>query len=90
VDSETAEIDFSVAPALRGKGLGTKALALTWRSAGQALKVKRLRGVVIDSNPPSARAFLKAGFRQVVQGELVHGRACSIFERNLGEPYESP
>lgn len=81
VDPETAEIDFSVVPTQRGKGLGTRVLALTWRSSGEALRVKRVRGIVIKSNLSSARAFLKAGFKEVAKGEVMHGRPCSIFER---------
>ncbi len=80
IDSDIADIDFTVAPPFRGRGLGTKVLILTCLPACEELGVKRLRGVAFDSNLPSARAFLKAGFKQIVNAEQVHGRSCSIFE----------
>jgi RimJ/RimL family protein N-acetyltransferase len=79
-DPETAEIDFTVAPAYRGQGVGTSTLVLTCRSACDELGVTRLVGVVLESNVSSARAFQKAGFRQLAAGREVQGRRCSIFE----------
>jgi RimJ/RimL family protein N-acetyltransferase len=79
-DADTAEIDFSVASTLRGKGLGARALVLTRLPACEELRVKRLRGVVFASNLPSSRAFIKAGFKQIANAEHVHGRSCSVFE----------
>ena len=81
VDADTAEIDFAVVPALRGKGLGAKALTLTCQAASIELGVKRLVGVTFDSNFISARSFMKAGFKLVAEGKQLYGQSCSIFER---------
>lgn len=80
VDAQTVEIDFSVAPALRGKGLGTQALALTWRRACQELGVRWAKGVVFTRNVSSVRAFLKAGFVQTGTVEE-RGHPCYVFQR---------
>ena len=80
VDLDTAEIDFTVVPALRGKGLGTKTLTLTCHAACVELGVKHLVGLAFDSNLSSARAFMKAGFKLINKGEQVRGHSCSIFE----------
>ena len=80
VGADEAEIDFSVVPAFRGKGLGSKALQLTWRSACDELGVRRVRGVVLQANVPSARAFLNAGFTQGEIG-LWQGELSYIFEQ---------
>ena len=81
VEPGTAEIDFSVLAELRGKGLGAEALQVTGSRACDELNVKRVRGVVLQSNEASARAFVKSGFRKVHEG-LVRGYPCYIFERD--------
>lgn len=79
IDTEVAEIDFSVATDFRNRGLGTQALMLTRTFACDELGVKRIRGIVINSNASSAQAFLKAGFTPA--GEcVVSERACALFE----------
>lgn len=63
-EGNVAEIDFSVSPALRGRGFGTEALISSFKLACQELGVERVRGIVRVSNVPSACAFLKAGFTE--------------------------
>ncbi|HLA29183.1 MAG TPA: UDP-2,4-diacetamido-2,4,6-trideoxy-beta-L-altropyranose hydrolase [Syntrophales bacterium] len=82
VDEDVAEIDFAVVPTFRGKGLCAKALSLTCETACAELGVKRLVGITFDSNLPSARSFVKAGFKLVEEGKQLHGHSCSIFERS--------
>ncbi len=84
IDTLTAEVHFAVVSAFRGKGYGTQGLVLTGLLACEALDVKRLRAVVFDTNPPSARAFEKAGYRHVASQPL-RGRPCLIFERDCPE-----
>ncbi|HEX3144478.1 MAG TPA: bifunctional UDP-2,4-diacetamido-2,4,6-trideoxy-beta-L-altropyranose hydrolase/GNAT family N-acetyltransferase, partial [Pyrinomonadaceae bacterium] len=74
-----AEIDFAVASDLRGNGLGTRALIATRQLACEELGVDRVRGVVLDSNPSSARAFLKADFQPSAKIEIDQ-KPCSVFE----------
>lgn len=80
VDAETAEVHFAVRGAFQGKGLGTRALLLSRPRVCSQMGVARLRGVVIEPNEPSARAFLKAGYTRV-GGVQERGRACGVFER---------
>lgn len=81
-DGETAEIGYAVSSAFRGMGLGTRILELTWRMACQVLGVGAVRGVVIQGNTASVRAFEKAGFRTAGATEM-HGFDCVAFERRL-------
>lgn len=79
-DRDTLAVHFSVVPSFRGKGLGTKALNMTWEQTCKALGAKRVRGIVFRRNIPSIRAFTKAGFQQV--GETVErGEPCYVFEQ---------
>ena len=78
--SQTKVTNFAVAPAFRGKGIGTKVLESTCRSACEELGVKRLIGVVLESNAPSAQAFIKADFKKLKTGHQVRHRSCSVFE----------
>ncbi len=82
VNADTAEIDFTVVQALRGKGLGSKAMTLTCQAACAELGVKHLIGITFDSNLPSARAFVKAGFKLISTGKQVCGHSCSTFEQS--------
>jgi len=82
VDPQTAEVSLSVAPAFRRRGLGTKLLQRNLRLIRDRLGVKRLRAVVRQENGPSARIFLKTGFRQVDSAQ-VQGHACQVFEREF-------
>lgn len=76
---DEAEIHFAVAPAFRGKGLGTRALAATWKIARAQLNVRCIRGVVLRDNGGSVRAFERAGYTRVEETEL-RGFACYTFE----------
>lgn len=80
VDETAAEVSFAVAPALRGRGVGTLALERTCADACVELRVGVVRGAVIAANEASARAFVKAGFRRAAETER-NGRRCYIFER---------
>ncbi len=80
ISPDTAELHFSVAAAFRGKGLGTKMLTRTWQRCCKELDVRRVLGVAFLQNAASIRAFEKAGFRRVEEGER-HGRLCYTFER---------
>lgn len=62
-EAGVAEIDYAVEPIFRGRSLGSQLLSATWPAASKKLKVTVLRGVVINGNIPSARAFEKAGFQ---------------------------
>ena len=84
VDTDTAEIGFSVVPDYRGRGLGTQTLVLTSSMACRELGVKRLKGVAFRSNEASVRAFTKAGFEHVGQ-EQISGKPCHIFVREWSE-----
>jgi UDP-2,4-diacetamido-2,4,6-trideoxy-beta-L-altropyranose hydrolase len=77
-----AEIGYAVSPAFRGMGLGTRILLDTWEPACEALGVHGVRGVVIQGNTASVRAFEKAGFQPAGEVEM-HGRACLAFERRV-------
>ncbi len=79
LDPDEIEVHFMVAEAFRGKGLGTKALEMTWRRACEELGASRVRGRVLIHNAPSARAFLKAGFERAGQIEEL-GKKCYLFE----------
>lgn len=81
-DGGVAEIGYSVAPAFRGMGLGTRILEETWAPACDVLGVGGVRGVVIQGNDASVRAFEKAGFHGAGEVEM-HGRACLAFERRV-------
>ncbi len=75
-------VHFAVTPAFRGKGLGTRALSDTWRLACERLRATRIRGVVMQSNEASARAFVAAGYSCVGKtAERKH--PCLIFQRDF-------
>jgi len=80
VDGGTARISFAVAPGYRGRGLGTRLLALSAERACRELAVGRLEGITLARNAASARAFVAAGFAQA--GEpTVDGEPCLVFAR---------
>ena len=91
IDRDTAEIGFSVESNYRGRGLGTRVLALTSDMACRELGVKRLKGIVFSSNETSVRTFTRAGFECVGQ-EQVSDKLCHIFVREcsqtIGEVYD--
>ena len=77
---EPAELSFAVASPFRGLGVGTRALSESWRKACDELGVTAVRGLVIDGNEPSMRAFRRAGFVETGH-ETRSGRGCVVFER---------
>jgi UDP-2,4-diacetamido-2,4,6-trideoxy-beta-L-altropyranose hydrolase len=79
-DGRDGEIDIAVAPAARRRGLATRLLRETWMEASRSLGVARVRGVVLEGNIASGRAFLAAGFKASAQ-DVVRNRRCSVFER---------
>lgn len=79
-DASSAEIDYSVASAYRGRGLGTEAVCRTWALACCELKLAQVEGLVFASNPASARVFEKAGFEPAVHITR-DGQDCVIFVR---------
>jgi UDP-2,4-diacetamido-2,4,6-trideoxy-beta-L-altropyranose hydrolase len=85
---EHAEIDVAVAPAARGRGLGTKLLADSWRKACQELGVSTARGVVFTENAASRSTFASAGFRRVRTAEI-RGRSCELYERSVAAEHAS-
>ncbi|RMF83581.1 MAG: GNAT family N-acetyltransferase, partial [Nitrospinota bacterium] len=87
IDAETIEVHLAVVPAFRGKGLGSKMLAMTWKQACQRLQARRVIGTVFQQNTPSLRTFVKAGFRQVQIVEK-YGHRCVIFARAYEEEEE--
>jgi len=83
VGNSVAEIDYSVAAGFRGKGIGTKALRATCKLACQELGVTLLRGIVLESNGASTKAFRKAGFLEVGE-RRIQGQNCRILEFDCG------
>jgi RimJ/RimL family protein N-acetyltransferase len=63
-DTDSAEIDISIHPVFRGKGIGAKLLKESAPLACRHLNVSRVKGVVIESNIPSRKCFLSAGFKE--------------------------
>ncbi|MNR75302.1 UDP-2,4-diacetamido-2,4,6-trideoxy-beta-L-altropyranose hydrolase [compost metagenome] len=81
-DARTLELDYAVAPAWRGQGLGTRILEETWRQACIDLNAERVQGLVLPHNLASMRAFRSTGFRET--GTLERsGRLCHVFEKPL-------
>jgi len=84
IDGSTAEIDYSVHPAFQRKGLGATLLDRSVPAAGNALGVKRLRGIVFDSNLASQRCFEKAGFRK--KADIMNRDIpCFLYERDIAD-----
>jgi len=79
-----AEINYSVAPAFRGKGLGKALIESTIDQACNRLRVDRVLGIVKNFNNASIRTFLNAGFKKV-RDENIHNLDCSIFERSRSQ-----
>jgi len=80
-DAPVADISFAVAAPFRGRGLGRRVLADSWRAACGALAATAARGLVLETNEPSIRAFRGAGFEE--RRRTVHrGYPCIEFERD--------
>ena len=89
-DAGTAQINFSVAPAYRGKGFGTQLLSLTVDLAGRELGVHAVEGFTFVENRASNHALVTAGF-EVIEERSIAGRSCFVFRRSClplpsGEP----
>lgn len=81
LEGDTAEIDFSVDPAQRGRGLGRELLLRGMdRFQARAGRSMVFRGTVKQSNPASAKAFLASGFAQE-ETRKVKGEECLIFSK---------
>jgi RimJ/RimL family protein N-acetyltransferase len=77
-DEHTAEIDYSVSSAWRGKGLGQQFLEITKELLSKLHPQLRLKGVVKAENVASLKAFEYAGFIQ--QEPIVQqGNKCHLF-----------
>jgi UDP-2,4-diacetamido-2,4,6-trideoxy-beta-L-altropyranose hydrolase len=81
VSPEVAEIDYAVAAAYRGRGLGHAALRLSAALAATALGVRRLRGDVLAANVASGRAFEAAGFVRAAEAPAGAAEAVVRYER---------
>lgn len=83
-----AEIDYSVSLAHRGKGIGTAMLNETHAPTCAALGLSEVHGIVRTSNPASARAFEKAGFRRI--GAVVRkGYDCIVYAKQFMQSNKS-
>ena len=81
----TAQINFSVAPAFRGKGFGTQLLSLTAALAGRELGVRTVEGSTWVENLAAIHAFIRAGF-EVIEEKSIAGHACFVFRRSCLPP----
>jgi len=85
-DGHFAEIDFSVHPQFRGKGLGTSLLMQTRNMAVERLNVRSLRGFVLPGNEASKACFQKAGF--IEKGiRSVADKLCYLYEWKMNDSY---
>jgi len=82
VDLQMAEISYSVAPAFRRRGLGTRLIAGTWRQTAADMGLRWLRAVVREENEASASTFRKLGFEDRGQ-RTVLGSPCRMFQREV-------
>jgi RimJ/RimL family protein N-acetyltransferase len=68
-ESDVAEVDISIDPTMRGRGIAREALRLVARQAEGLLSVKQLRAHVKPDNGSSLKAFRAAGFAVVGEDE---------------------
>jgi len=69
IESDKAEIGINVSPSYRGKGLGTKSL-IELQQFVSTLKIKKLIAYIKSENIVSIKCFLKAGFKEVENGDI--------------------
>jgi RimJ/RimL family protein N-acetyltransferase len=81
ISADTGQISFSVAPFVRGRGLGTLLLEMTVPMAARDLGLKWVKGIALNDNHASQRAFVKAGFK-VSEHQGGNGRECVVFQRS--------
>ena len=82
IDADVAQISLSVAPQMRGKGIGTLLLKMTFPMAACDLRVKWVRGVALSENKASQRAFEKASFT-MAERRLIDDCECLVFQRRV-------
>ncbi|MET0502967.1 MAG: bifunctional UDP-2,4-diacetamido-2,4,6-trideoxy-beta-L-altropyranose hydrolase/GNAT family N-acetyltransferase, partial [Candidatus Binatia bacterium] len=80
-DPDVAQINFSVAPAYRGRSLATQLLRFSVDLAGRELGVHKVEGVSAIPDAASSHAFLRAGF-EVIEEKSIAGRAWFLFRRS--------
>lgn len=78
-EDKVAIINFTVAPEHRGCGYGTQLLRMSRAAACKTLNVDRLRGITLEQNHASARAFEKADFK-LIHEQTIENHSCFIFE----------
>lgn len=81
INSDTAQISFSVAPNYRGRNLGAELLQHSAPLACEKLGVRWLEGVTFVDNVASNHAFLKAGF-DLVEEKTIADHPCRVFRRS--------
>ena len=69
INGEEAEIGINVSPSYRGKGLGTKSL-IELQQFVSTLKIKKLIAYIKSENIVSIKCFLKAGFKEIENGDI--------------------
>jgi RimJ/RimL family protein N-acetyltransferase len=80
-DGECAEIDISIAPEWRNKGLGSELIKLGCEKIFRTEHVKLIRAHVKAENPSSIHAFKRAGFSN--QGNMtMHGYDVIYLTKN--------
>lgn len=70
VTGKTAVVHVIIAPDLRGKGLGTKAISLLCKE-GEKLGMKELKARIRPDNEKSMFIFTKLGFELRSKGEAI-------------------
>jgi ribosomal-protein-alanine N-acetyltransferase len=78
----TAEIGYWLIPRARGRGLGSRALALLARWAVTDAQLARVEALVVPDNIPSQRVLEKAGFRR--EGHL---RSYLVFDGRRADAF---
>jgi RimJ/RimL family protein N-acetyltransferase len=79
---DVAQVGFSVAHRVRGKGFGTLLLETTAPMASSELKVRWVRGITLSGNLASQRAFAKAKFTLFEQRRIGE-HECFVFQRGV-------
>jgi RimJ/RimL family protein N-acetyltransferase len=79
-DMDLAQISFSVARAMRGRGLGTSLVRLTLPLAARELELKKVTAMVLAANKASQRVFTKTGF-SIKDQQIINGRECLVYQR---------
>ncbi|MBQ4075745.1 MAG: GNAT family N-acetyltransferase [Clostridia bacterium] len=69
IGEEAIEIGYSIGEAWQGKGYGCQATALFTQWALTDGEIKKLYGIVKESNPASIRCLEKAGYRMTAAEE---------------------